>query len=115
MERRMKAQAEYRTEAMAAGFRVQPNDDRTRWVVWRSIWNPVGSRESLDEAWKLAAVKARAWKKHLASETLRRKSTSSRINLPAFNCRGLPIFSREAPNLDMTEPFDEEEGGPRRP
>ena len=71
----MKSQAEYRTEATASGFRVELNDDGTRWVVWRSIWNPVGSRETLEEAWRLAAIKARAWRQYLKDESFKNKST----------------------------------------
>ena len=66
---------EARKIALRGGFRVQPNEDRTRWVVWRSIWHPVGSRETLDEAWRLAAVKAGAWKRHCAEERFQRKTT----------------------------------------
>ena len=83
---------EARKTALRGGFRVQPNEDRTRWLVWRSIWNPVGSRETLEAAWRLAAVKAVAWKRHLAEENFRRKTTpwlrehnveaSRRLDLP---------------------------------
>ena len=97
---------EARKIALRAGFRVQPNEDRTRWVVWRSIWNPVGSRETLEAAWRLAAVKAVAWKRHLVEENFRRMTTpwlhdhnvefeSRRSNLP----RGLgfgPYIATEA-------------------